>query len=713
MISKISRGKGFRGVFDYLLSKQGATILNGFEGATARDLSAEFRAARSLRPDIEKPVWHVSLSLSPDEYLDDDTWQRVVESYLAKMGVDTSEHQHVIIRHSDTGHDHVHVVVNRIAMSGATWRPVFDIRKSHEVMRELEREFGLKSGERKNDGFGEPKLKRGEVEKALREQEPPVKLIVSEAIKEVVADKPDIATFIGRLNEQGIIAIPNVASTGRMNGFSFALDGRVDKDGVPVVVKGSDVGAKWSKLKELVDYEVDRDGELLKRIKSEATERLNRTGGEKAGSQGLHDEHSGDIAIDERLGGRDQEADGTMRRTGEISQGYVSSVVDTTPEGYSGSDTGDEGLAGSDEDMEIQAVLDSADDDNGVSEWVNTALGVATDAVDTTAGDEGLRANDQVRVKAHIYAKQKRWEEQSQAMGSQRYRITCVSRVEGKATWVIGKKGDTEEFYSAEQVRDMIEMLSAKNAQGYDIYVTPVDPTKHYFLLDDLKKKQVDEILSSDLKPALVIESSKDNYQVLFVCEKNAKDVEDSDREKAAAQVVLRALQKRFGADQGVGGTEWPFRVAGFVNKKQGRDNFMVKLHYASAQTCPKIREAIDKAKENVDVKQTKRPISHTKAFEKREPSKDAWDTFKKLWRKQRDLAYHMVKNGNWQEIDRSAIDFRVACDMLKLGFDREDVAACLFGSPKLNERHNDPEDYVSRTVAKAELEISRDDIKR
>jgi len=50
--------------------------------------------------------------------------------------------------------------------------------------------------------------------------------------------------------------------------------------------------------------------------------------------------------------------------------------------------------------------------------------------------------------------------------------ITCVSRVEGKGTWVVGKKGDTEEFYTAEQVGDMIEMLSAKNAQGYDIYVT-------------------------------------------------------------------------------------------------------------------------------------------------------------------------------------------------------------------------------------------------
>ena len=48
---------------------------------------------------------------------------------------------------------------------------------------------------------------------------------------------------------------------------------------------------------------------------------------------------------------------------------------------------------------------------------------------------------------------------------------------------VVGKKAHTEEFYTAEQVMDMIEMLLAKNAQGYDIYVTPIDPTKHYFCL--------------------------------------------------------------------------------------------------------------------------------------------------------------------------------------------------------------------------------------
>ena len=114
------------------------------------------------------------------------------------MGIDATKHQHIVVRHFDTNHDHVHLVVNRISMVGGVWIPVFDIRQSHKAMREIEKEFGLTVVGSKNDEFGRPKLKRGEVEKALREQEPPVKLIVSEAIKEAVADKPDIATFVSR-----------------------------------------------------------------------------------------------------------------------------------------------------------------------------------------------------------------------------------------------------------------------------------------------------------------------------------------------------------------------------------------------------------------------------------------------------------------------------------------------------------------------------------
>jgi len=49
--------------------------------------------------------------------------------------------------------------------------------------------------------------------------------------------------------------------------------------------------------------------------------------------------------------------------------------------------------------------------------------------------------------------------------------------------------------------------------------------------------------MKSDLKPSLVMESSKDNYQVLFVCERRMESVND-DKEDEAAKQVLNASQE-------------------------------------------------------------------------------------------------------------------------------------------------------------------------
>ena len=711
MIIKISQGKGFRGVLDYLLSKdRGEIIASCMTGRDVRELATEFGVSRQMRRDIEKPVFHASLSLPPNERLDDETWERVVNEYLAKMGFDAKEHQWVVIKHNDTDHDHVHLVVSRISLSGKVWKDSMSILRSHDAARAIEREFGLTvvNSESKEE-LGKPKLKRSEVEKALREQEPPVKLIVSEAVKEAVADKPDIATFINRLNEQGIIAIPNVANTGRMNGFSFVVEGRTDRDGEPIVLKGSDVGAKWSKLKELVAYELERDGEFLKAVRAEANRRLNEIRAQ-AGSKDAGGDVAGHIVGDEGDGRYDTAGDGEQQKSVDGVSGDSTEVVLVVKDGDGRSGEGVEETAGSDEDMEIQALLDIADDSDQLRNWLDTAVVVSEDAIYAKADTGDVKTDDQVAIKAHIYAKRKRWEEQSRALGAQRYRITCVSRVEGKGTWVVGKKGDTEVFYTPEEVKDMIEMLSAKNAQGYDIYVTPVDPSKHYFLLDDLKKEQVDKVIKAGFEPALVLESSKDNFQVLLVCDRVVKDFSDTEREDASAKRVLDELKRMFGADKNVNLNQ-PFRMAGFNNRKQTRNNFIVKIHYWSQQMSAKIREMVDEVKKTVQVVRQKQyeKATETRRPSKTEPSKAAFDDFKKLWRKYRDLAYVKVKRGDWEKIDLSIIDFRAACDMLRKGYDAEEVSLCLYYSPKLEQRHANVDDYVKRTVKRAILETVGD----
>jgi len=73
--------------------------------------------------------------------------------------------------------------------------------------------------------------------------------------------------------------------------------------------------------------------------------------------------------------------------------------------------------------------------------------------------------------------------------------------------------------------------------------------------------------MDSDLKPSLVMESSKDNYQVLFVCERRMESAND-DKEDEAAKQVLNALKKRYGADQNVGLTQ-PFRRRASTTKSR------------------------------------------------------------------------------------------------------------------------------------------------
>jgi len=716
MIIKVSQGKGFRGVLSYLLRREKAEIIAGnMSGANVRDLSSEFGVSRQMRRDIEKPVFHASLSLPPGERLDDETWARVAGSYLKKMDF-SDEHQFVLIRHKDTDHDHVHLVVSRIGLSGKVWKDSMSILRSHDAARAIEREFGLTvvNSESKEE-LGKPKLKRSEVEKALRENEPPVKLIVSEAVKEAVKDKPDMKTFIDRLNEQGIIAIPNVASTGRMNGFSFVVEGRTDRDGEPIVLKGSDVGAKWSKLKELVDYEVGRDGEFLKAVKEESARRLNEIRAQ-AGSKDAGGDVAGHIVGDEGDGRHDTAGDGEQQKRVDGVSGDSTGVVSVVEDGDGRSGEGIEETAGSDEDMEIQALLDIADDSDQLRNWLDTAVVVSADSMDAVSDNKGAGDDAQVKVKAHNFARQKRWEEQSRALGAQRYRITCVPRIEGRGTWVVGKKGDSEVFYTPEEVKDMIEMLSAKNAQGYDIYVTPVDPSKHYFLLDDLKKEQVDKVIKAGFEPALVLESSKDNFQVLLVCDRVVKDFNDTEREDASAKRVLDELKRMFGADKNVNLNQ-PFRMAGFNNKKQTRNNFIVKIHAWSEKTDQQVRKMIDEVKSTIKVQdqqdqqnaKLKKPKDSN--MQKPEVSQDILQEFKRLWRKQRDLAYVKVKGGYWEKIDLSIIDFRVACEMLRKGYDASVVEQCLFYSPDIENRHANVADYVDRTVRKAGLQVN--DIER
>lgn len=147
MIGKIIKGKGFGGAVRYAMQKDfGEARLIGTNLVADRNdadaLAAEMAEhAAMLRPDVKKAVQHVSLSAAPGEHLTDEQWQRVADAYMEKMGF--KDNQYVLVRHADTGHDHVHLIMNRVSMSGDLVSTQYDYRRQEIALDQIEREQGL------------------------------------------------------------------------------------------------------------------------------------------------------------------------------------------------------------------------------------------------------------------------------------------------------------------------------------------------------------------------------------------------------------------------------------------------------------------------------------------------------------------------------------------------------------------------------------------
>lgn len=257
MKAKISKGAGFRGVVNYLLDKERGTIIGGNMAATTQaGLSAEFGAVRCQRPDIAKPVWHVSLSLPPGDNLSVEQWREVAADFLKKM--DVKDNQYCIVRHRDKAHQHVHIVLNRVTTNGGVWYADRDVYRAIEATRQLEAEKDYLRPTSDRD-YTDKKFRATKREDARRAKGQDIpRQQVHDAIRRVIDNAPQKLTtrdFIEKLRAEGIEARPNIASTGRVNGFSFSFGEHK--------YTGSKVGAKWAQLQQEIDYQPSRDNAYL------------------------------------------------------------------------------------------------------------------------------------------------------------------------------------------------------------------------------------------------------------------------------------------------------------------------------------------------------------------------------------------------------------------------------------------------------------------
>ncbi|MDT8624130.1 relaxase/mobilization nuclease domain-containing protein [Klebsiella grimontii] len=255
-MQKIKRGKQFTGVVLYSL-KSGShhkitpyVIGGNMTGSTAAELISEFEDTQLLRPNVAKSVWHNSLRLPKGESLSTRQWATFADDYMARMGF-TDTHLRCYILHDDADGQHIHIIASRINMiGGKLYLGKNENLISTRIISELERVHGLTETTGVTGSHRQDKRKpsRNELMMAERMTTPCPKSILQSLIDNALTGRPDLLTFITMLEKEGVSCKPNIASTGKMNGFSFQYQG--------IAFKASQLGKKygWSYLQTLIDF---------------------------------------------------------------------------------------------------------------------------------------------------------------------------------------------------------------------------------------------------------------------------------------------------------------------------------------------------------------------------------------------------------------------------------------------------------------------------
>jgi len=319
MIAIQKIGRNFLGALNYNLKKlyhadpkkRAELLESNFTSIDSRMIQQELRLVRSLRPNLNRYVYHTSLNFSKEDSLDNGELLAIAQDYLRESGY--TNNQYLIFRHYDADHPHIHLLVNRITFDGDVVSDSNNYKKSEAVLRKLEHQYNLitveqsnrrtiesNSGiavERGNNISAEPYIVKAtsvnsvislerhntvsdepddyqsiekcndvsqraptkdELEMVTRTGKPSEKMLLQELMNKFLRQKNiNLQDLIIRGEQAGIHFLFNQATTGRVTGITYFHNG--------FKIKGQALGNrfKWAELLKKVDYEQIRDSQAI------------------------------------------------------------------------------------------------------------------------------------------------------------------------------------------------------------------------------------------------------------------------------------------------------------------------------------------------------------------------------------------------------------------------------------------------------------------
>lgn len=691
MIAKMVKGRGFRGALEYDLNKEkGRVISTNMAGEKPRELAAEFGEIRKLRPNLGKAVMHVSLSAAVGEKLTDAQWSAIGQRYLRGMGF--TDNQFVMTRHTDTEHEHIHILANRITHGGEVVSDGQDYRRQETIMREIERDYGLQRVAPSIEAERKAPTK-GEIEGAIRTGQPSARQQLQQLADAAAKDCPDFTTYQERLEAAGVELVPVAQLQGaKLSGLSYRLDG--------VTMKGSDLGKSYTAAgiqKRGISYEQDRDFAAVRRSNErDAARAFGRADGDIEAGQapergGLGRDAGADRAGHGRTDGRDAPDAGRDRPQEPGAGREVQRPSERSGQGMEGSSRrGTESRRSPEQSRAadgVEALRPSGDDRANYGNARERVLALAGTADHSEpARPAGSGRAPKARRDRSLEAIQR----QVTALGVERFEVGIR---EAKTGQMMNRE------WSRAELEQSAPWLKRMNAKGNDVYIRPAG--EHgLVLVDDVKPAMLEKMRRDGFAPAAAIETSPGNYQAW---------VKLSDKPLSAdvRRIAAQGLAKHYDGDPNSADSRHYGRLAGFTNQKpqHAKDG---RQPYVLAHACP--GEAARGA--TAYVERIGQGLAKAEAEKARSARLEALEGYKSPgygWYSdpgheyQRQAKRLIERYG--KTADFSRLDWMIATDMAKSGrFSADGIAKAIEKhSPEVATRKvGHVEDYAQRTAQKA-----------
>jgi hypothetical protein len=130
---------------------------------------------------------------------------------MGAMGLE--KNQFLVTRHTDTEHEHIHILANRIRFDGSVTSDSQDYKRQEAVMRELERDYGLQRVAPSADA-GRRAPTKGEIEEGIRTGQPSARQQLQQLCDGAAKGCRSVTDYLERLEAVGVELVPVVQLEG-------------------------------------------------------------------------------------------------------------------------------------------------------------------------------------------------------------------------------------------------------------------------------------------------------------------------------------------------------------------------------------------------------------------------------------------------------------------------------------------------------------------